>query len=600
MPDGGNASPADPAHRDAQRPGPAHAGAADSGAEDLGRPAPSPSAPRRPAATRPNARRPRFSLSPSRSLLRRILALNAIALGLLVAGVLYLNQFREGLIELRADALRAQGEIIAIAVAEAAGEPGPLLGFDPVRATLVLRRLAQPTGLRARLYDRRGRLTGDTRSFDGGGGTVETQPLPPPGEAPERGWLQRLSGWYGDLVTLLQGPPELYRETPLAGIARDAEVYAALDGQTTTAVRANSDGELIVSVAIPVQRFKAVLGALVVSTEGGDIDAIVQAERMAILRVALVATLVSGVLSLLLANTIARPLRRLAEAAIRSGAIESAGRRVGVAGRKVDFPDYTRRGDEIGLLSGALRHMTDALYARLDAIERFAADVAHEIKNPLTSLRSAVETMRRAPTPELRERLLAVIEHDVRRLDRLVTDISNASRLDAELAREQMERVDVASLMSTVAEIAGVRAGKAGVHVLAEPPAGPLCVRGLEGRLGQVFLNLVDNAVSFSPAGGTVRIAAGRTADGCVAIRVEDEGPGMPEESLERIFERFYSARPETESFGDHSGLGLSISRQIVEAHGGRIWAENLRARGEGPDAPPRGARFTVLLTEDG
>ena len=552
-----------------------------------------------PVRTAPPPRRRRFSVSPSRSLLRRILLLNAIALGLLVGGVLYLNQFREGLIELRAAALRAQGEIIAIAVAEAAGEPGPLLGFDPVRATVVLRRLAQPTGLRARLYDRRGRLTSDTRSFDDGGSTVDMKPLPPPGQEPQRGWLERLSDWYGDLVTLLQGPPELYRETPLAGIARDAEVYAALDGRTTSAVRANSDGELIVSVAIPVQRFKAVLGALVVSTEGGDIDAIVQAERMAILRVALVATLVSAALSLLLANTIARPLRRLAEAAIRSGAIESEGGRLAVDPRKVDFPDYTRRGDEIGLLSGALRHMTGALYGRLEAIERFAADVAHEIKNPLTSLRSAVETLRRAPTPDLRDRLLAVIEHDVRRLDRLVTDISNASRLDAELAREQMEPVDVGALMETVADIAAARAGKIGARVVAETPAAALRVRGLEGRLGQVFLNLVDNALSFSPPGGTVRMAAARSHDGRIAIRVEDEGPGMPEENLERIFERFYSARPESEGFGDHSGLGLSISRQIVEAHGGRLWAENIRAPGEGPEVPARGARFTVLLPED-
>jgi two-component system sensor histidine kinase ChvG len=386
-------------------------------------------------------------------------------------------------------------------------------------------------------------------------------------------------------------------------VARDAEIYAALDGSTTTAVRANSDGSLIVSVAIPVQRFKAVLGVLVVSTEGGDIDAVVRAERIAILRVALVATLVSLALSMLLASTIARPLRRLAEAAIRSGAIQTGPVRIGrraVDPHTVQFPDYTRRHDEIGLLSGALRHMTGALYGRLDAIERFAADVAHEIKNPLTSLRSAVETLRRAPTPELRDRLLAVIEHDVRRLDRLVTDISNASRLDAELARETMETVDVGALMQTVADIASAKAEKAGVRVAALLPTGSLVVRGLEGRLGQVFLNLADNAISFSPRGGEVVIAATREPDGRVAITVEDDGPGMPEENLDRIFERFYSARPEGESFGDHSGLGLSISRQIVEAHGGRIWAENRRAPGEDETAPPRGARFTVLLPGDG
>lgn len=547
--------------------------------------------------------RRRLSLSPSGSLLRHILVINAVGLGLLVGGVLYLNQFREGLIELRADALRTEGEIIAIAVAEAAGEPGPLLMIDPVRANLVLRRLAAPADVRARLYDRRGRLIGDTRSFDAGGNTIDMRPLPPPGVTPEVGLLERLVRWYGDAVAFWQGPPPLYRETPLAGVARDAEIYAALDGTITTAVRANSDGSLIVSVAIPVQRFKAVLGVLVVSTEGGDIDAVVRAERIAILRVAMVATVVSLALSLLLASTIARPLRRLAEAAIRSGAIQGGAAPVGrraVDPDKVQFPDFTRRRDEIGLLSGALRHMTGALYGRLDAIERFAADVAHEIKNPLTSLRSAVESLRRAPTPELRDRLLAVIEHDVRRLDRLVTDISNASRLDAELAREVMEAVDVGALMQTVADIASAKAEKTGVRVAALLPSEPLMVRGLEGRLGQVFLNLVDNAISFSPPGGEVVIDASRAPDGFVAIRVEDDGPGIPEEQLDRIFERFYSARPEGESFGDHSGLGLSISRQIVEAHGGRLWAENRRARGEEPTAPSRGARFTVLLPGEG
>jgi two-component system sensor histidine kinase ChvG len=531
--------------------------------------------------------RPRPSpLSPTQSLLRRILFINAIGLGLLVGGVLYLNQFREGLIDLRGEALRTQGAIIAIAIAEAAGQPGPVPGVDPVRANLVLRRLASPAGVRARLYDRRGRLIGDTRSFGDSAGEIEVAPLPPIDSNPPIDVLNAVERAYGALVDWFTGAPELYSETTLAGIATEAEVYAALDRQTVRTVRANSEGELIVSVALPIQRLKAVKGALVVSTVGGDIDAIVRAERIAILRVALVATLVSLALSAFLARTIARPLRRLAEAATRSGALGDR-----PVTSTVDFPDYTSRADEIGQLSGALRHMARALGQRIEAIERFAADVAHEIKNPLTSLRSAVETLPRAGTEEHRAELMAVIADDVRRLDRLVTDISNASRLDAELSRDALEPVAVDQLLAAIADITEGDAHARGVTVRASPSARPLDVLGLEGRLGQVFLNLAGNAISLSPPGGTVALHAAAREDGMVAIMVDDEGPGIPEENLERIFERFYTSRPEGDGAGKrpahHSGLGLSISRQIIEAHGGQLWAEN-RAAG--------GARFTALL----
>jgi two-component system sensor histidine kinase ChvG len=528
-------------------------------------------------------RRWRF-FSPVSSLTRRIVFINLIGLGLLVAGVLYLNQFRAGLIELRAQALRTQGEIIAIAVAEAAGLRGDLVDYDPIRANFVLRRLAQPAGVRARMFDLRGRLTGDTRSFSAGDAPILMTPLPPPGESVRRSALERLEGWYGAALDWFSGDLELYRETAIAGITTETEVYEALRGNLVTAVRANSEGELIVSVAIPVQRFKAVMGALVLSTEGGDIDAIVRAERIAILRVFLVALAVSIVLSLLLAGAIARPLRRLADAAMRSGALH----RKLINPSRVHFPDLTHRADEIGYLSGALREMTAALYARLEAIERFAADVAHEIKNPLTSLRSAVETLRRAEAPAARERLLQVIEHDVRRLDRLVTDISNASRLDAELAREDTGSVDLGLLLDAVASVTDQ--SRAAVRVVVERP--PVLCRGLDSRLGQVFRNLVENAVSFSPEGGVVIARAEASKAGRVRVTVEDDGPGVPDEKLEQIFERFYSDRPDDEAYGDHSGLGLAISRQIVEAHGGRIWAEHRRPEG----TEPRGARFVVEL----
>jgi len=315
---------------------------------------------------------------------------------------------------------------------------------------------------------------------------------------------------------------------------------------------------------------------------------------VAILRVFLVALGVSVILSLTLAAAIARPLRRLAEAAMRSGALQHRA----IDPSRVHFPDMTGRADEIGYLSGALREMTAALYARMEAIERFAADVAHEIKNPLTSLRSAVETMRRAEAAPMRERLMKVIEHDVRRLDRLVTDISNASRLDAELAREDMGAVDVAALLRAVAEVADQRRARVRVKI----QDAPLTCRGLDGRLGQVFRNLVENAASFSPPDGEVLVSARRAAPGIVRVTVEDSGPGVPPDNLDAIFTRFYSDRPGYEDFGDHSGLGLSISRQIVAAHGGRIWAENIMPAGDAPDSQPQdaplGARFVVELPE--
>jgi two-component system sensor histidine kinase ChvG len=316
----------------------------------------------------------------------------------------------------------------------------------------------------------------------------------------------------------------------------------------------------------------------------------VQAERMAIIRVFAVAALVTVVLSILLASTIATPLRRLAAAAIRV--------KRGVQARE-EIPDFGDRADEVGNLASALRDMTNALYKRMDAIESFAADVSHELKNPLTSLRSAVETLPLARNEVSKERLLAVIEHDVRRLDRLITDISDASRLDAELSREVVGRVELASLIGSVVD--GARAHtKEGwdtaINLIVAPPAQGrgYVVAGHDLRLGQVFTNLIDNARSFvPPQGGRIVVAMDRRGTQIV-VTVEDNGPGIQVETIERIFERFYTDRPSAEAFGQNSGLGLSISRQIVEAHGGTLKAENIT----GPKQPDAllGARFTVTL----
>jgi two-component system sensor histidine kinase ChvG len=350
-------------------------------------------------------------------------------------------------------------------------------------------------------------------------------------------------------------------------------------------VRINERGEVIVSVAVPVQRFRAVRGALMLSTQGADIDDVLAAERLAIFKWFLIAAGVMMVLSFLLAGTIGGPVRRLAESALQ------VRKRIRT---RVEIPDFSHRRDEIGHLSGSLRDMTSALYSRIEAIESFAADVSHELKNPLTSLRSAVETLPLAKTEESRARLLAVIQHDVQRLDRLISDISDASRLDAEMQRQDAAPVDIVKLLTTVVGVANERHDdgvRLALHFEGREPSA-FTVLGHDSRLGQVMDNLIANARSFSPPGGTVRITCRRVKDE-VEIVVDDDGPGVAPDAMEKVFERFYTDRPH-QGFGQNSGLGLSISRQIVEAHDGRIWVENRHA--PTPDQTVLGARFIVRL----
>jgi len=543
------------------------------------------------ASKRPRLVKRRRHWAPFSSLQRRIIFFNLIGLAILVMGVMYLNQFRSGLIEMRVQALRTQGEIIAITIAETSAIGPGRPDFDPVHANVVLNRLAQPTSVRARLYDRQLRLTGDTRSFSPSGAPIEVGPLEPPDDTPGKALLRWLESAYTDFIGLFRAEPPLYPEVAVAGISRDAEVREAANGTISHAVRVNSQGELIVSVATPVRRFKAVLGVLVLSTQGEDINAIVENERIIIQQVFVIATVVSVALSVLLANTIANPIRVLAEAADPEG---SGGSRP-LNPERIEIPDMTDRPDEIGDLSAALIRMTDALYRRIDAIETFAADVAHEIKNPLTSLRSAVETMDFARTPEQRRRLLEVIQDDVKRMDRLVTDISNASRMDAELARERRTAFDLGTQIAQLADMTRQQGEERGIRIVTRLPSTPLMVHALEGPIAQVITNLLDNALSFAPDGSTITVVAYRQGD-TVRISVTDKGPGIPDDNLESIFERFYSQRPSAESFGNHSGLGLSISRQIVEAHGGRIWAENIRPVEARRDSPSEGARIVLEL----
>jgi len=426
----------------------------------------------------------------------------------------------------------------------------------------------------------------DSRSLYGRGDVMRFELAPPSTGAPGmaeramiaiRTWLNR-----GDLP--------LYRELGPENGKGYAEVSRALDGIKGSMVRINDRGEVIVSVAVPVQHFRAVNGVLLLSTQGGDIDQMVTAERLAILKIFAVAAVVMIALSLLLASTIAGPVRRLADSA------ERVRRRIRT---RVEIPDFTRRRDEIGHLSGALRDMTESLYNRIEAIEMFAADVAHELKNPLTSLRSAVETLPLARNENSRSRLLSVIEHDVKRLDRLISDISDASRLDAELQRQDMTSVDLRRLLNALTTVANEtrRGNNIAVEVRFEGKghSDTFPVPGHDSRLGQVISNLLSNAQSFSEAGGKVRIVCRRLRSE-IEIVVDDDGPGIRDDALERIFERFYTDRPH-QGFGQNSGLGLSISKQIIEAHGGRIWAENRSgpANADG-EATVAGARFVVRL----
>jgi two-component system, OmpR family, sensor histidine kinase ChvG len=554
-------------------------------------------------------------LAPAR-LTSRIILINFVGLVILVGGILYSNQSRQSLIDARVQSLMTQSHIMAAAIASAASvntdqiviDPERLLEMhlreappqeaardldfliNPERVGPVLRRLVSSTTTRARIFDREGVMVVDSRHFFGRGDILsfELPSLNRPSEGILLGWWNALNEWLFDH----NYPPQ--QEYGFDNGKEFAEVAAALNGASVSVVRVNEAREIIVSVAVPVQRYQTVLGSLVLSTRGGEIDTVLRNERKIVLFTFLVAALVAILLSVALAGHIAEPIRRLASSAehVRHG-----------VNRRVMIPDFTSRRDEIGHLSGALRDMTNSLYNRIDAIEAFAADVAHELKNPLTSLRSAVETFAYTRNDEQRGRLIAIITDDVKRLDRLITDISDASRLDAELVRSRAEPVDMAELLSTVVSLSDEtrRPGEPGVRLdVVAPPRGvnrktAYTVLGHDNRLGQVVRNLVDNGRSFSPPESTVMVRLRRSA-GLVEVRVEDQGPGITADNLETIFQRFYTDRPEG-AFGKNSGLGLSISKQIVEAYKGEIWAENRHGKTQ-PDGtrPVLGARFVVRI----
>ena len=510
-------------------------------------------------------------------LARKIIIFNLMALVILVAGVLFMNPFRESLALQRHQGMTRQVELIAD-IYQSRLLPGPQ-GFD-FRETLA--EIEIDPWFEVFVFDPTGRIIAS--KVGQGNKTLLTDP----------GQTTLLTDFLENVwntVTFFLRQGQATKTETIDVAQQAASVFqAARIGETVSQTGKDQDGSLFFSTGTPITVSGDIVGVVVLVSSSVEIDRLVRYEREQILRMFLVAVVLSIALSLMLASTISNPLSDLAAAA-ELGRERDTRRN---AANRVRIPDLAARPDEIGRLSVAMSGMVSALYDRIDANEQFAADVAHEIKNPLASLRSAVGSLRFVKKDEQRDKLLDVIEHDVRRLDRLVSDISNASRLDSELVKEEEEEFNLIKTLANLCQYLSKQAGDKGVDFIIDLPGDPISIHGLEARLAQVFVNLVTNAISFCDTGDAVRVWA-RRRENRVLIVVEDTGPGIPEQALTKVFKRFYSERPQAD-FGKHSGLGLAISKQIVEAHGGVIWAENIRPTAADPTSAPLGARFVVGL----
>jgi two-component system, OmpR family, sensor histidine kinase ChvG len=548
----------------------------------------------------------------TRTLQRRIIFANLIGLVILLGGIFYLSQYHAWLIDAKRESLRAQGEIIAAAIAanasletgrivldpdrlpEVEGSKSPFrddgfaalqLSIPPERVTPILRRLVPQTETRARVYAHDGTLIVDTDQL-----LLRRQRVDGPTYSDGRAKVK--NNWTRFLSWLTRGELPVYREIGGSNGTSYPEVRMALSGSTTPMLLVNDKGEQIVSMAVPIQYRKAVQGVLLLSTRPGEIDEILQEERSVILALALTALTATLLASWLLARTIAGPMRRLSEAA------ENVSYNISARGQ---LPEVTHRADEVGQMTAAFQKMTSSLYRRIEASERFAQDVAHELKNPLTAARSTAESMAYAKTPEMQQELVRQIQEELARLNKLISDVANASMLDADLARQKMEPVDVRAVLTGIVEIFrdilsdDTRRVELRVVDTHETNADTFVVLGHEARLGRVITNLLDNAISFSPEHGVVTLRAQRVETE-IEIVVDDEGPGIPADKLDDVFERFYSDRPQTDrTVGKNSGLGLSITRDIVNAYGGRVWATN---RTSAEDAPAEGRDEQQALRE--
>lgn len=530
-------------------------------------------------------RRKRRGLMSLRSspLARKIITFPLIALAVLAAGILlYSNSAQNSLAVQRAAAIFTEVDLIAdlIEVQLPQNAPINLASGDGVDIEATLDRLNMRGGAQVIVFDPAGSVIA---TVSGATSSVAEQP--------SSGGTTYLTDGLGKLWNLVATPLSSETRT-IAPVEQQLKEFVgeALPDSSRFSARLDSPSGTLFSAGSPIMHNGENIGMVVLTSGAGEIDRLARAERERVLQMFVIATVVSIILSLVLASTIANPLADLSAAAELGRDKNSRKMNPG----RVRIPDLTARPDEIGRLSGALRSMVAALYARIEGNEQFAADVAHEIKNPLASLRSAVGTLRMIKREDQRAKLLDVIDHDVRRLDRLVSDISNASRLDAELVKEEEEPFNLLHMLGNLGQYLGEDARGKGIDFILDLPADPVTVHGLEARLAQVFVNLITNAVSFCEDGDAIRVWA-RKRQNRVLVVVEDTGPGIPDQALGKIFKRFYSQRPE-EHFGNNSGLGLAISKQIVEAHGGVIWAENIRPTDADITSEPLGARFVVGL----
>lgn len=534
----------------------------------------------------------------------RILAVNIIAIMILGLGILYLGQYTDSLIEGELAGLRSEAQLFSGAISEGAvrpvfqispipfEDPQEIEAIKPELARRMVRRLGEIGKSRIRLYAIDGSVLADSHQLSSGNDEIEMQNLlPVPAKVTFDSLFTQSATRFLDLIPM-KTQLVAFPETQISNIYTFPDTQTALSGNVQASAWKDKDGRIALTVAAPIQRQKQVMGVVLLLRDGSDLEKAIAEVRVDVFRVFLGSLGITVMLSIYLSGLISRPLQKLAAAAeaVRQG-----------KGRYIEIPDMSHRNDEIGELSLALRDMTYALFTRMDTIERFAADVAHEIKNPLTSLRSAVETASRITDEANRKKLMDIIHHDVQRLDRLISDISSASRLDAELSREEMGKVDLSALMYRLRDAykAPLKRGSDDTSeddskiLLELPEDADLHVKGNGERLSQVFGNLLSNALSFSPENGHVTVRVIEQPD-AIMVQVDDQGTGIPENKLNTVFERFYTERPQHEGYGHHSGLGLSISKQIVDAHNGQIWAENLR----GPDGSISGARFNVVLSK--
>ena len=529
------------------------------------------------------AKRGIFSLRAS-PLTRKIITFNLIALNLLVAGILYLNLSRDSLVVPKINALVSEAELVADAIeASLSDAPANFSTGDGVELRETLNSLDLRRGIDVYVFDLQGKLVGQAA------GRIELVAVDP-GDTDDKAILTDALSWLWAHASAPFSSNDQIVPAPIEEQLQRQVAQAISDGTRFGDRQVQTEAGKLFDVTTPVMQAGLTVGVVALTSPADEIDRLVQAERERVLQMFVIATLVSIGLSLVLASTIANPLADLAEAAELGR--DKNSRKVNPG--RIRIPDLTARPDEIGRLSGALRGMVTALYNRIDSNEQFAADVSHEIKNPLASLRSAVGTLRMVKREDQRAKLLDIIEHDVRRLDRLVSDISNASRLDSELVKEEEEPFDLLKMVENLTQYLSEDAHSKGIEFITDVPRSPITVHGLEARLAQVFVNLISNAISFCEEGDAIRVWVRRRANR-VLIVVEDTGPGIPDQALTKIFKRFYSQRP-PEHFGNNSGLGLAISKQIVEAHGGVIWAENIRPTDADITSEPLGARFVVGL----